>query len=321
MFVSAGRRGARRGRVRAGRQGQSDLHRSRRDLEAGSIDHPHDSRVLSEVEDARIDVHLFHGHRHHHGHLYGQSVLQFARSGAGTCGLPVRACVQQRRDRPPEIPLRRCRCGHPLCRLSRRSRGQCRLALHRLRPRHAAIGHHGQPGRGQAIDRTRAAHTPGRHRLHLVEVQRQAGIRLRRLRSQPGDAGLRAESIPDPAISSSTAQRQTQSGVYVQDQARLDHWILTLSGRSDWVSTTGEDLFALTRQTQSDQAYSGRAGLTYVFDSGVAPYVAYSTSFFPNLGVDPSGAFFKPTTGKQTEVGVKYQPQGTRSFITAAVFD
>ncbi|MET4239638.1 TonB-dependent siderophore receptor [Bradyrhizobium sp. RT10b] len=129
------------------------------------------------------------------------------------------------------------------------------------------------------------------------------------------------ESIPDPAISSSTAQRQTQSGVYVQDQARLDHWILTLSGRSDWVSTTGEDLFALTRQTQSDQAYSGRAGLTYVFDSGVAPYVAYSTSFFPNLGVDPSGAFFKPTTGKQTEVGVKYQPQGTRSFIAAAVFD
>ena len=129
------------------------------------------------------------------------------------------------------------------------------------------------------------------------------------------------ESIPDPAISSSTAQRQTQSGIYAQDQARLDHWILTLSGRSDWVRTTGEDLFALTRQQQSDQAYSGRAGLTYVFDSGVAPYVAYSTSFFPNLGVDPSGTFFKPTTGKQTEVGVKYQPLGTRSFITAAVFD
>lgn len=129
------------------------------------------------------------------------------------------------------------------------------------------------------------------------------------------------ESIPDPAISSSTAQRQTQSGLYIQDQAKLDHWILTLSGRSDWVSTTGENLFASTRQQQSDQAYSGRAGLTYLFDSGVAPYVAYSTSFFPNLGVDPSGAFFKPTTGKQTEIGVKYQPLGTRSFITAALFD
>ncbi|MGL9623798.1 TonB-dependent siderophore receptor [Bradyrhizobium sp. U531] len=129
------------------------------------------------------------------------------------------------------------------------------------------------------------------------------------------------EAIPDPAISSSIQQRQTQSGVYIQDQARLDRWILTLSGRSDWVRSAGEDLFALTRQTQSDQAYSGRAGLTYVFDSGVAPYVAYSTSFFPNLGVDPTGAFFKPTTGKQTEIGVKYQPPGTRSFVTAAVFD
>ncbi|GLR83547.1 TonB-dependent siderophore receptor [Bradyrhizobium iriomotense] len=129
------------------------------------------------------------------------------------------------------------------------------------------------------------------------------------------------ESIPDPAISTSTAQRQIQSGVYVQDQAKLDHWILTLSGRSDWVRTTGDDLIASTRQEQSDQAYSGRAGLTYVFDSGVAPYVAYSTSFFPNLGVDPNGTFFKPTTGRQTEVGVKYQAPGTRSFIAAAVFD
>ncbi|WP_256570509.1 TonB-dependent siderophore receptor [Bradyrhizobium sp. CCGUVB1N3] len=129
------------------------------------------------------------------------------------------------------------------------------------------------------------------------------------------------ESIPDPAISASIEQRQTQLGVYIQDQAKLDHWILTLSGRSDWVRTTGEDLIAVSRQVQSDQAYSGRAGLSYVFESGVAPYVAYSTSFFPNLGVDPNGVFFKPTTGRQTEIGVKYQLPGTRSFITAAVFD
>lgn len=129
------------------------------------------------------------------------------------------------------------------------------------------------------------------------------------------------ESIPDPAISSSIAQQQSQLGVYIQDQAKFDHWILTLSGRSDTVRSTGDDLIAVTRQAQSDQAYSGRAGLTYVFDSGVAPYVAYSTSFFPNLGVSPDGSFFKPTTGKQTEIGVKYQPTGYKSFISAAVFD
>lgn len=129
------------------------------------------------------------------------------------------------------------------------------------------------------------------------------------------------ESIPDPAIASSIAQQQKQFGAYIQDQAKLDRWILTLSGRNDRVSSTGQDLIAVTRQTQSDQAFSGRAGLTYVFDSGVAPYVAYSTSFFPNLGVSPEGSFFKPTTGEQTEIGVKYQPVGYKSFLSAAVFD
>jgi iron complex outermembrane receptor protein len=129
------------------------------------------------------------------------------------------------------------------------------------------------------------------------------------------------EPIPDPEIGSTTSQRQNQWGVYIQDQAKFAHWILTLSGRSDWVETTADDLFSFTRQAQSDQAYSGRAGLSYVFDSGVAPYVAYSTSFFPNLGVDPDGNLFKPTTGKQTEVGVKYQPVGYKSSFSAALFD
>nr|WP_249157962.1 TonB-dependent siderophore receptor [Bradyrhizobium jicamae] len=133
--------------------------------------------------------------------------------------------------------------------------------------------------------------------------------------------GYAPESIPDPAISSSIAQTQRQQGIYAQDQAKFDRWILTLSGRSDWVGTSSDDLLAVTRQSQNDQAYSGRAGLTYVFDSGVAPYVSYSTSFVPNLGVNPDGGLFKPTTGKQTEVGIKYQPPGQRSFVTAAVFD
>lgn len=129
------------------------------------------------------------------------------------------------------------------------------------------------------------------------------------------------EVIPDPAISSSIAQQQSQVGAYIQDQAKLDRWVLTLSGRSDWVRSTNDDLIAVAHQTQSDQAFSGRAGLTYVFDSGVAPYVAYSTSFSPNIGIGPDGNFFKPTTGRQTEVGVKYQPVGYKSFVTAAVFD
>ena len=45
------------------------------------------------------------------------------------------------------------------------------------------------------------------------------------------------EAISDPAIASSTAQQQNQFGAYIQDQAKLDRWILTLSGRNDRVSS------------------------------------------------------------------------------------
>uniref|UniRef100_UPI0013DC055A TonB-dependent receptor domain-containing protein n=2 Tax=Pseudomonadota TaxID=1224 RepID=UPI0013DC055A len=45
------------------------------------------------------------------------------------------------------------------------------------------------------------------------------------------------------------------------------------------------------------------------------------TSFQPQIGTAYGGAAFKPTTGEQYEIGVKYQPIGWNSFVTAALFD
>lgn len=126
--------------------------------------------------------------------------------------------------------------------------------------------------------------------------------------------------ITMPATTLNTGQRQSQTGTYLQDQIALGRWHLTLSGRSDWVSTDTLDFLKSTRTTQNDQAFTGRAGLNYVFDSGVAPYIAYATSFQPTLGT-ANGVAFKPTTGEQTEIGVKYQPTGTNLLLTAALFE
>ena len=52
----------------------------------------------------------------------------------------------------------------------------------------------------------------------------------------------------------------------------------------------------------------------------MAPYASYSTSFLPVTGVSFSGQPFVPTEGKQIEGGVKYQPKGSNSFLTADVF-
>lgn len=117
--------------------------------------------------------------------------------------------------------------------------------------------------------------------------------------------------------------RQTvrQTGLYAQDQVSLDRWRLTLSLRHDWTRQTSLNRNSSTRTDQSDEATTFRAGLLYLADIGLAPYVSYSTSFEPTIGVDAAGNSFAPRKGKQYEVGLKYQPIGTRLLLTASVFD
>jgi iron complex outermembrane receptor protein len=114
---------------------------------------------------------------------------------------------------------------------------------------------------------------------------------------------------------------QEQVGVYLQDQIKLGGWVLTLGGRHDWADSQTTDLLAGGTTNQDDTAFTGRAGLTYVFANGIAPYISYATSFLPVAGIDRLGNPFKPSTGRQYEAGIKYQPPGTNALITAAVFD
>jgi len=117
------------------------------------------------------------------------------------------------------------------------------------------------------------------------------------------------QPITQPTITVNNAQKQNQYGAYLQDQIAFDHWRLTLSGRHDWVDTTTQNFAANTQTSQAVDAFSGRAGLNYVFDFGLSPYVSFASSFQPTVGTDFSGNAFKPTQGKQYEVGLKYQPE------------
>lgn len=114
--------------------------------------------------------------------------------------------------------------------------------------------------------------------------------------------------------------RQEQTGLYAQDQAEWNHWVLTLGGRYDFAKTS-----TYTRSTSSlseinDQQFTWRGGLNYVFDNGVAPYFSYSESFEPVSGSTKQGKPFDPSRGKQYEAGVKYVPKELPVTFTAAVF-
>lgn len=130
-----------------------------------------------------------------------------------------------------------------------------------------------------------------------------------------------AQAIAAPAFSTFTAQTTDEVGIYAQEQAKLGGFILTLNGRQSWVSQSTTTTLNGTPSTQKPSAFTGRAGLGYLFDSGVSPYVSYATSFSPQTGVDATGAVFKPTTGEQSEIGVKYQMPRIPVLLTAAVFD
>ncbi|MGH8330630.1 MAG: TonB-dependent siderophore receptor, partial [Pseudomonas sp.] len=118
-------------------------------------------------------------------------------------------------------------------------------------------------------------------------------------------------------------QKTYQTGLYVQDQMALDQWRLTLGGREDWVHT-GTKFFNKgdATNTERDKNFSGNAAISYVFDSGFVPYLSYAESFQPtsNATASPTDSF-KPTEGKQWELGIKYQPPGSSTLLTAAVYD
>jgi iron complex outermembrane receptor protein len=116
---------------------------------------------------------------------------------------------------------------------------------------------------------------------------------------------------------------QKQVGVYLQDQIKLDRFTLVLSGRNDFVDIDNNNRIG-TSLSRDDSKFSGRAGLIYNFDSGVAPYVSYATSYNPIIGVNGAGATSTlqlPETGQQAEIGVKYQPAGFNGHFGLAYFD
>ena len=117
---------------------------------------------------------------------------------------------------------------------------------------------------------------------------------------------------------------QDQLGEYLQEQARFDRFTLVASGRHDTLISVLDNDSLLTRTSSTKDALTGRVGLIYTTDSGVAPYATYATSFEPQIGTNNSTGtptLLQPQRGQLTEVGVKYQPVGSNLSFTGALFN
>nr|WP_063799903.1 TonB-dependent siderophore receptor [Bradyrhizobium jicamae] len=123
------------------------------------------------------------------------------------------------------------------------------------------------------------------------------------------------------AMSDNTGIKQSQVGLYAQDQIKLGRLSFQLGGRQDFVTTKVDKGLLNTSATIDASAFTGRAAVMYNFDNGIAPYVSYSESFLPVLATNAAGELLNPETGEQYEVGVKYQPVGLNALFTIAAFD
>ncbi|MFC7053191.1 TonB-dependent siderophore receptor [Hansschlegelia quercus] len=143
--------------------------------------------------------------------------------------------------------------------------------------------------------------------------------------------------IADPDLPEPTRQEQTLIGAYVQDEAKAGPWRLLVGGRHDWLDSryfapstittvvdpagVPTDVLNPSQTTKQDKgAFTGRAGLSYVTEYGLTPYVSAGNSFIANPGTVINGGVAKPTRGKQVEAGVKYDVPGHNTFINASIF-
>lgn len=132
-------------------------------------------------------------------------------------------------------------------------------------------------------------------------------------------ADANGDLIGNPELPDPTKQKLNLWGAYLQDEVKVGSWRLLLGGRHDWYDSSYSEPGSSTfKQNQGN--WNGRAGLSYVTEAGLTPYVSYGTSFTANPGTVINGGVAKPTKGEQAEVGVKYAIPGYNASINASTF-
>lgn len=116
---------------------------------------------------------------------------------------------------------------------------------------------------------------------------------------------------------------QELTGIYAQLHSQVGGFIAQVGGRLDSAKTEYNNyLTPSSGFSVSDEEFSWQAGLMYQFDSGLSPYMNYATTFVPARQVsvttnDP----LEPITGRQYELGLRYDIADTDTAITLSTYD
>jgi iron complex outermembrane receptor protein len=169
-----------------------------------------------------------------------------------------------------------------------------------------------------------------------VESRTLAGVEYNRFKSEnyglyipseaPGFPGTPPINWENPVYSGGpgstaptygTARDQKTKAIYLQqDLTFFDKLTATVGLRNDWLDLSEKNLFSSApAETGDNSEFTKRFGLSYKITNEVAVFANYAESAAPpDVGTDP-------TTGKQYEAGIKYQPEAFPAIFTASVYD
>ncbi|MTH79880.1 TonB-dependent siderophore receptor [Paracoccus aestuariivivens] len=130
------------------------------------------------------------------------------------------------------------------------------------------------------------------------------------------------QPVTEPGAFTDSRTEVLEKGIYAQDHIRFGNGITVTAGlRRSWVENKTEDRLWGMDSDQKDNATTGMLGATWDLGNGFVPYASYGESFTVNIGQTFAGEQYQPTEGKQLEVGLRYQPQGTQLQLAAALYN
>ncbi|MCL6652722.1 ligand-gated channel [Agrobacterium rubi] len=121
---------------------------------------------------------------------------------------------------------------------------------------------------------------------------------------------------PNVGLTPGNGNDQTTRAIYLQqDVAYQDRLTVSLGLRNDWLDLSQTELASGASTSSDHSEFSKKVGLSYKITEEFAAFASYAES------AAPPGVGTEPTTGKQYEVGVKYQPDAFPALLTASLYD
>ena len=118
-----------------------------------------------------------------------------------------------------------------------------------------------------------------------------------------------------PPYANVNNDQQTTAIYLQQDLTFFDRLTVSAGLRNDWLDLSETDLLSGATKAGEHSEFTKKFGVSYKITEELAPYISYAES------VAPPAIGAEPTTGKQYEIGIKYQPDGFDGMFTISAFD